>query len=89
MGLLDFFRSLFQPGSGTSARVRCSFCADPVSTELEDLGLDGPNDCYLCRCPACGQYYGGHGYKPHHLRVLSDEEAAKYFPGVRQLNRGY
>lgn len=60
--------------------ARCSFCAEPESALLDELAADGAKAVYLCRCPVCGQYWGGHGYTPQFRWRLSPEEAAQFFP---------
>jgi hypothetical protein len=60
-----------------------------VAAELEELAADLANSTYLCRCPACGQYWGGHGYTPHFRWELTPSEAAKFFlhafvPGINR-----
>ena len=77
MGLLDWLR----PRSAVAAEPsRCAFCADPVAAELDELAADEANATYLCRCPMCGRYWGGHGYTPQYRWALSLEEAARFFP---------
>ena len=77
MGLFDRFRP--RPVAAPEPS-RCAFCADPVAAALDELAADGANATYLCRCPACGQYWGGHGYTPHYRWELTPEEAARLFP---------
>lgn len=62
----------------------CDFCRDPIAAKgsLEDLGIAGPKDCYLLRCPKCGQFWGGYGYTPHYLCKLSQDEVSRDFPGA-------
>jgi hypothetical protein len=78
VGLLNWFRPC--PPVTPEPAPRCAFCADPVEAELDELAADPANATYLCRCPACGQYWGGHGYTPHFRWELTPSEAAKYFP---------
>jgi hypothetical protein len=51
-----------------------------VNAPLDELAADEAKATYLCRCPVCKQYWGGHGYTPHIRRALSPEEAAEFFP---------
>jgi hypothetical protein len=78
MGLLDWFRP--HPPAAPNPAPRCAFCADPVAAELDEVAADPANSTYLCRCPACGQFWGGHGYTPQYRWEFSPEEAAKFFP---------
>ena len=72
-----------KPAEVTSA-PKCEFCADPIKVKdsLEDLGVAGPENCYLLRCPKCGQYWAGYAYTPQYLWALSLKEVAREFPGA-------
>ena len=60
----------------------CKFCRDPLAVKgsLEDLGVPGPQNCYLLRCPKCGRYWGGYAYSPQVLYELSLAEVRRDFP---------
>jgi len=60
----------------------CPACADPVVAPLDEVAADPDTFRYLCRCPACGQYWGGHGYTPQYRWALSPAEAKAFFPGA-------
>lgn len=83
MGFFDWLRFRRPKPLQVLSEAKCAFCADPIKVKdlLEDLGVPGPKDCYLLRCPKCGQCFGGYGYTPQCLWELSAEEVARYFPG--------
>jgi len=62
----------------------CEFCNDPVAAKrsLEDLGVPGPENCYLLRCPKCGQFWGGYAFTPQILYKLSREDVKRDFPSA-------
>jgi hypothetical protein len=78
MRLLDWLRPRHPPAPEPAPW--CAFCVDPVTAELDELAADPANSTYLCRCPECGQYWGGHGYTPHYRWEFTPAEAAKFFP---------
>jgi hypothetical protein len=80
LGVLDWFQFRHQVAPELDAAPRCSLCADPESAPFDELAADGGKGIYLCRCPACGQYWGGCGYTPQYRLRLSPEEAAQFFP---------
>jgi ribosomal protein L37AE/L43A len=80
MGMRDWFRIRRHASALTQAIPKCSFCSDPGSAQLDELAADGARAIYLCRCPECGRYWGGHAYQPQYWWELSPEEAAEYFP---------
>jgi hypothetical protein len=80
VGLQNWFRS--RSAASPASPARCAFCADPVAAELDEVAADPANSTYLCRCPVCGQYWGGHGYTPQYRWAFSPQEAAGFFPNA-------
>jgi hypothetical protein len=84
MGFFDRLRFRCPRRAEVILARKCEFCSDPVKAKasLEDLGVAGPENCYLLRCPKCGQYWGGYAYTPQYLWALSPEEVTHDFPGI-------
>lgn len=82
MGFWCWLLGRRQAAPEATSPTECAYCSDAGSARLQDYDLEGPKDCYLGRCPACGQYWGGHGYTPHFRWALSPQEAAEFFPGL-------
>jgi hypothetical protein len=82
MGLRNWFRARRHAAPVHDAILECAYCADPVEATLDEVAADGSKAIYLCRCPSCGRYWGGHGCTPQFRWALTPEEAAKFFPGA-------
>jgi hypothetical protein len=82
---MGFFDWLFarEKSKGVAAEP-CVFCHDPIAAKwsLDDLGVPGPKDCYLLRCPKCGRFWGGYACTPQILYELTLDEVKRDFPSA-------
>jgi hypothetical protein len=80
MGLFGWLTG--QPRVARPSIVGCAACDPPEDAPLDEVAADPKTARYLCRCRACGQYWGGHAHTPHYWWALSPAEAAAFFPSA-------
>ena len=83
MWFWNWFGLRRQHSEAAHSPSECDFSSEPENAELIDLNLEGPEDCFLQQFPACGEFWGGHGYQLHFRWAFSPEEASEYFPALR------
>ncbi len=63
----------------------CEICHRAVSEQewerLDEIAADTETNCWLTRCPCCGQLWETFAYQPLCSWKLAPEEAKRKYPG--------